>query len=58
MLNNFGSIGTNTDGYNISNEGSGSVNITSWTIRTGSNNKLQTLTSRKKVLILLWLETL
>ncbi|MCZ0771572.1 autotransporter outer membrane beta-barrel domain-containing protein [Campylobacter hepaticus] len=44
MLNNFGSIGTNTDGYNISNEGSGSVNITSWTIRTGSNNKLQTLT--------------
>ncbi|QOW63786.1 hypothetical protein IRA69_07415 [Campylobacter hepaticus] len=44
MLNNFGSIGTNTDGYNISNEGSGNINITSWTIRTGSNNKLQTLT--------------
>ncbi|MDX2330816.1 hypothetical protein OXW37_02545, partial [Campylobacter hepaticus] len=36
--------GITNSGYNISNEGSGSVNITSWTIRTGSNNKLQTLT--------------
>ncbi|RQD85728.1 beta strand repeat-containing protein, partial [Campylobacter hepaticus] len=44
MLNNSGSIGTNDSGYNISNEGSGSVNITSWLIKTDSSTKsLQTL---------------
>ncbi|RQD65504.1 hypothetical protein DZC71_07565, partial [Campylobacter hepaticus] len=45
MLNNSGSIGMNDKGYNISNEGDGSVNITSWTIRTDDTTKsLQTLT--------------
>ncbi|RQD65573.1 hypothetical protein DZC71_07540, partial [Campylobacter hepaticus] len=45
MLNNSGSIGMNDSGYNISNEGDGSVNITSWTIRTDDTTKsLQTLT--------------
>ncbi|RQD85328.1 hypothetical protein DZD40_07725, partial [Campylobacter hepaticus] len=44
MLNNSGSIGMNDKGYNISNEGSGSVNITSWLIKTDSSTKsLQTL---------------
>ncbi|RQD85355.1 hypothetical protein DZD40_07710, partial [Campylobacter hepaticus] len=44
MLNNSGSIGMNDKGYNISNEGDGSVNITSWTLRTDDTTKsLQTL---------------
>ncbi|RQD67299.1 hypothetical protein DZC71_05990, partial [Campylobacter hepaticus] len=42
-ITNTGFIGTNDKGYNVFNEGQGNIHITSWTLRTGNDNKLQTL---------------